>query len=696
MLRELVVAGYGSELVYLLGLALLLAGSAAGTLAGRALPARRPAPPGALFLLFGALLPATVALARGLQVVLGGTPGAFLSMPALAAGMALVLLPGGLVGGLLFQRAAAASVAAGGTLAAAYAVECLGGLAGGAASTLLLAAGAGNLRTALLAALGALAAAALPAPGPRPRLRAAALVLLFPLAAALLAAGRLDRETTAWNHPGLVATVDTPYGRATVTGAGGQVAVFQNGALAWESEGTAAEEFVHVAALAVAAPRAVLLLGGAVEGLAPEVLRHAPERVDLVELDRRLLDAVLPHLPAATRAALAAHAVRLELAEPRAFLARSARYDLILVGQPEPDSGQANRFYTREFFAACADHLAPGGVLALRLRGAENLWTPLVARRAASIERALAAVFPAVAVLPGATNLFLASPSRLELDPELLTARLAARRIESRLVTAPWLRYLLTNDRRAQIAARLERTVAPENRDARPICYQLTLLVWLARYFPALGRIETPPFVGSPGFDAAAAGVAIALVALAAALARRRPRLRRALLVAAAGAFGMVLEGTLVLAYQVERGVLFQDLGLLLTLFMAGLAAGSHWADRRLGRGAARRAGAGIVLAGSAVALATAALLGADVDLGLAGAALLLFAAGGATGALFGYASVAGVTAPGEVVAPLYAADLAGGSLGALAGTLFLLPLLGLPATALLLGLGALALLLFV
>lgn len=102
------------------------------------------------------------------------------------------------------------------------------------------------------------------------------------------------------------------------------------------------------------------------------------------------------------------------------------------------------------------------------------------------------------------------------------------------------------------------------------------------------------------------------------------------------------------------------------------------------------------MLATAGVALATAALLCAGIGTGIPATALLLFAAGAATGALFGYARRAGAPAPGAVVAPLYATALAGGSLGALAGTLVLPPLLGLPATALLLGLGALALLLFV
>jgi hypothetical protein len=76
---------------------------------------------------------------------------------------------------------------------------------------------------------------------------------------------------------------------------------------------------------------------------------------------------------------------------------------------PEPSSGQTNRFYTRELFASCVRRLAPDGVLGFRLRGAENLWTPPLARRTASIHRALAGVFDDVLLLPGSALIVLAT-----------------------------------------------------------------------------------------------------------------------------------------------------------------------------------------------------------------------------------------------------------------------------------------------
>ena len=129
-LRELLVASFGSELVYLLGLAGLLLGTALGALLG---PLARRSPGERVegqvragLLLYALLLPAAVVVARALRRLLRGTPGAYLPLGAQLAGLALVLLPLGLLAGLLFQRAAAVALARGRTLAGAYAVEKIG------------------------------------------------------------------------------------------------------------------------------------------------------------------------------------------------------------------------------------------------------------------------------------------------------------------------------------------------------------------------------------------------------------------------------------------------------------------------------------------------------------------------------------------------------------------------------------------
>ncbi len=690
LLRECEVAFYGSELVLVLGLGAWLLGGAAGAAAGRG--AR---PPGEravrrLFVALGLLLPLAVALARGVRILFGGVPGADLPFGRQLPALALCLLPVSLLLGLMFQWTARRFIATGRSPASAYAIESAGGLLGGLLATLLPAAGLQNWDVALLCAVAApvvswprSSAGRAPAGHP-PIARRAAAAAGAVLALALLGtAPALDRAMTRWNHPDLLATRDTPYGRVTVTGALGQVAVFEDDALAGESQGTAAEEFVQLAAIQRDSVGRVLVLGGAVQGLLPELLRRHPVRVDDVELDARLLALVAPRLPEPQRRALADPRVHVTIADPRRFLERARTYDLILSGLPEPESGRANRAYTREFFAACAARLAPGGVLALRLRSAENLWTPALARRTAGVHRALREVFPATIVLPGSTNLLLASRAPLERDPAVLGGRLRANDPATRLVTPAYVRYLYTNDRFAEIARRLAATPAPANRDARPACYQATMMLWLARFYPALARFE-PPEAGVPALLRAPwSWTAAGVLGLAFLLARRRSGPRRLLLAAAAGCAGMLLESALLLDYQTRAGVLYQDLGVLLTAFMGGLALGAGALERLARRaGNGRLAGALGVTALAALGLACAAVLRAGGGGGLAGSAALLGACGFLVAAAVAFALLRGDADGGTVIGPVYAADLLGGCVGSLVAGLLAIPMLGLPATA--------------
>ncbi len=680
LLRELNVAFFGSELIYILALGVWLFWTAAGAAMGRGAHVPSGRRVRWLLLLLGLALPLVVVFARGLRILFGAVPGAYLPFARQMAAMGLALLPISLMLGLLFQWAAKIYVASRGTLAAAYAIESVGGLAGGILATVFLMLGMRNFTAGLICALLSVGAAFYPWRRERPRgLRTAgALAALF-LLAALGWSADLDARLTAWNHPALVATRDSPYSRVTITEESGLVSVFENDALSFESEGTTAEEFVHLAAVQRPALDSVLVLGGGVGGLVRELLLHGPARIDYVELNEILLEIASPHLPADIRASLSDERVRLTIGDPRRFLERSGAYDLILVGMPEPASGQMNRFYTREFFARCAARLNEAGVLALRLRGSENLWTPQLARRTGSIYRALRSVFEDVVVLPGVTNIIVASREPLERDPASLGGRLTERGIEALLVIPAYVGYLYTNDRFFELNDLLARTEAPVNSDARPICYQYTLLVWLSRFFLAAALMEVPDparLAGSPWL-----WLGIVVVAGVLLVSRRWSVCRRSLLAAAAGFVGMVLETALILQYQTIRGVLYQDIGLLLTMFMAGLALGSagvHGLARRgSGKGLTRLTGALLLGAFAMLSLLAAWLLPAGLVAGLGGTSALLLACGFLVAALFAYASLHREPDQKRVVSPLYAADLAGGCVGSLAASLFLIPVAG-------------------
>jgi hypothetical protein len=262
--------------------------------------------------------------------------------------------------------------------------------------------------------------------------------------------------------------------------------------------------------------------------------------------------------------------------------------------------------------------------------------------------------------------------------------------LKADLVSLPYIRYLYTNDRFQQIRTALTSTVAPVNTDALPICYQYTLMIWLSKFFPDLATLNLSPlseFFGKAGILWHPAWLALPIVFW---MCRRWGLCRASLLAGIAGFAGMVLETVLLLRFQTKNGALFEDLGVLLMAFMAGLAVGAAGITR-LSRMYLSSAVfvklAGGVLTGAF--LLQSLLLGQTECPGLGGlvgVSTALFLTGVLVSGLFAVASLQTASAVHEqksrAVGPLYAADLFGGCLGSLLSSLVLIPFAGLATTA--------------
>jgi spermidine synthase len=702
LLRELNVACYGVELIFGIALAgWMIAGGA-----GAAWRSRQPVVPSVriawLLTAASVALPADVALVRASRLILGGVPGAFLPFGQQLLVLAVSLAPLSFALGLAFRQAAQASALHGRSLALCYAIESAGAVVGATAATVALASGAQTLTLAILTA-GAVTTTLLVSAIRKPTAAAACLVTML---VAVSLAPRLDLSMTRWTHPAAAETRDSPYARITASVSGSQTALFADDVLVYESESSQQEELADVAALQHPDPRRILLLGGAVERLEPELRRHRPERVDGVEMDHVFFDIANRRLHLGSTPVFD---------DPRDFLRREETYDLIVVAMPQPTSGQSNRFYTVEFFEECRRRLAPGGVLGFRLALPENLVTPLLAMRTASIVAAVRSAFPHVELLQGGSALVLASTSPLPARADLLIDRWRARGLATLLVTPAYLHYLYENDRRAALVRLCAMPVAP-NSDRRPVCYPFAAISWLAMFYPDLLRIDPArlttglpvdvdrsPGGGGRGIEPAALrdpryfGVVCLAVLLL--LARRRQTVRTAMLAGVAGLSGMLLETVLLLAYQARSGALYERLGLLIMAFMAGLTVGA-WAVARIappGRAGpvVHRATLVLLVALAVVGILVAELIATGAGMGLPLTSLVLLLGGAAVGGVFACAAAASDDQGGAAVGRLYGADLAGGAIGSFLGSLVLVPLAGLaPTTWIVVGLSLLALLL--
>lgn len=684
LLRELNVAFYGVELIYLIALGIWLFWTAMGALVGRRafLPSHTHI--ALLFMIFGFILPIDVVFIRASRFLFGGVPGAYLPFLQQIAVAVISLFPAGFMSGLLFQWAAKIYVNKRITVAVAYSIESAGGLAGGLLATLFL---TWEIQNCSIAFMCSLIAAGAPIFFLRDNiislLRWVALTFAALFIALIWISPQIDREMNTWNHPHLLESRDSPYGRITITSLHNQIAVFENDALAFETEGIDAEYFCHLAALQHPNPRRVLILGGGVEGIIREIAQHKPEHIDYVELNPVMLDLASGRLGNGIRKSLEKPNVHITFGDPRRFLRDSGAYDLILVGMPEPASGQANRFYTQEFFAQCAERLNPGGILAFRLRSAENIWTPPLTRRTASIISALASVFPEILFLPGTTNIVTASRTPLPRNPDIMSRRFQDRRIVTKLISPKYIKYLFTNDRYFEIGNLLKRETAPPNTDVKPVCYQYAFMIWLSKFFPRISLIDFSSFIKYSETQSAVPFYAWIILPVVFLISRFFPNWRRILLVAIAGFLGMVLETVLILYYQVKCGVLYQDIGILLMSFMGGLALGALTIHMLMARILDTKRGAhwysvGLVAGFCLLCVVISTKISMSALIGLGQTSVLLAAAGFCVAGIFAYASLHKIKDQRSIISPLYAADLIGGCFGSLLGSLILIPIFGM------------------
>jgi hypothetical protein len=237
---------------------------------------------------------------------------------------------------------------------------------------------------------------------------------------------------------------------------------------------------------------------------------------------------------------------------------------------------------------------------------------------------------------------------------------------------------MLTNDRLAEVRQTLETGTAPVNTDVRPICYQYTVMLWLSKFLPGarFWDFSFPDFRGGRGIVWL---LALSLPVLL--LGSTHWHIRRVLLMGVAGFAGMALEAVLLLHFQTKSGVLYQDIGILLTGFMSGLALGA-FAVEKIDRNPSKLLGfallAGFALLGGIVGWDINAGTGAGLFVCLGYLAVTGFLVSG----LFAYTSLHERESQLGAITPLYAADLIGGCFGSILASLVLAPMAGMATTA--------------
>ncbi len=272
----------------------------------------------------------------------------------------------------------------------------------------------------------------------------------------------------------------------------------------------------------------------------------------------------------------------------RRFLGREdPLYDIVVVNIPDSASSHLNRYFTVEFFAQLRQHMSEGAIVAVRVPGGANVFSPELKLIGASVRESLSRIFPVTVVNPGETTWFISSFStRLTCDPETLS-RDFAEFADADEIFPPDGLYSIYSPARSEAAAEAYDSAAlPENllvnRESKPNVYLFQLLLSCRMSgLDALRILKPIMHAGMIPFVAALATALLFWMLYArGAGPSHAAEGENIILVITSGiiAIGSVL--VLMFLFQTAYGSLFLHVGLISSLFMCGLAAGAFSARR--------------------------------------------------------------------------------------------------------------------
>jgi spermidine synthase len=384
-----------------------------------------------------------------------------------------------------------------------------------------------------------------------------------------------------WRNLNIIHYENSIYGNIAVTRSGEQFTFFSNGAPSMTTpvpDIAFIEDFVHFPMLFHRKPESVLILSGGAGGMIHEILKYPVERVDYVELDPLQLKLVQKFSTPLTRSELSDQRVRIHYIDGRFFVKRVLdRFDIIFIGLPAPQELQTNRLFSFEFFSLIKEKMSPDGIIAFTLPGSMTYISPELRDLNGCILDTLKDAFRSVRIIPGDANLYLASnSSQLEkVTTEEVTKRLELRRIETALITKDYLAFRLHERWQKWFLQPMEKKVIQINSDFRPIAVFLSLSYWNALFSPYLTRI----FKWLEGFHLRISIAFITLFTLLMAIIfiRRPPFSRQAIpyIIFTTGFTGMIFNLAVIFIFQTFYGYLYHQIGLLIAIFMFGVALSS-------------------------------------------------------------------------------------------------------------------------
>ena len=445
---------------------------------------------------------------------------------------------------------------------------------------------------------------------------------------------------------------ETIYGNLTVTESAGQYNFFGNGSLLFTTDNTILnEEYVHYAMLQKKNPENVLILSGGISGMIDEILKYRTvKKVDYLEINPSIVELASSYKPLPLDSRVFFHST-----DGRRFISKTkTMYDIAIFAIPNPSSIQINRFYTQEFISILKQKLNSDAVIIFGLTPAGNYISPNKAIIEASIYQTLKREFKNVEVIPGERDYLLASNSEL-------TNKIAEIATNDSIATSYVNPYYIDDYSIQQRSEKIKDKIKG-----------LSLVNWDSKPLPVF--YETVQFISQ--FKSNWILILPLLIILLPLFFMNNTHKGMYI----AGYSASSIELLLIISFQVLFGYVYSAIGVIIAVFMGGLAIGSLLGNRV---SISRKS---LLMCQSLIALYSFAfplLWIFNEEPASSLLVLLIFLLMTLIPAIlvgFQYVTSTSIISKnvGLAASTMYSADLIGSALGVVSITLILLPLIGL------------------
>ena len=457
----------------------------------------------------------------------------------------------------------------------------------------------------------------------------------------------------------VVQSRETYYGNIVITRNANQYNVYENGMLSFTTDNVIIrEEYVHYALFQKKNPENILLIGGGISGSLSEILKYpSVKKLDYVEMNPQLIKIVSKYIPFPE-----SQKIHMIFGDGRRYLQRTGNlYDIAILAIPDPSSLQTNRFYTLEFIHLLKSRLKKDAVVMLSHTPAGNYVDSESAKIEGTIYNTLKNEFRNVKIIPGENDYFLASDSGINIH---IAALASTKPVENTYVN----QYYMDDQSITQRSQYIEHNIIDQkiiNSDKRPLPVFYHTLKFLSQFNQQqILYLILPIFLLIlPVFFMRSVSVGIFVT----------------------GFTGSAIELMLIVSFQTFYGYVYSAIGLIIAVFMGGLAVGSIFGSRI-------QVNRKHFLLAQFLLLIYALLFPVFWDLQevISGGffqLLIFFTITFLLSIIVGFQYVAGTSIfrseTTRAATSLYGADLLGSSLGVIAITLVLLPFLGMQQSCL-------------